>query len=51
MLEYVGRLRDVEPDTDLSCVHEGYASVTLLTKVGAEPTAPGLAEAVAQTLS
>jgi 5'-nucleotidase len=50
-LEYVGRLRDVEAGTDLAAVHDGYAAVTLLTKIGSETAAPGLAEAVAQALS
>jgi 5'-nucleotidase len=51
VLEYVGRLRDVEPGTDLAWVHEGYAAVTMLTGVGASTSAPGLADAVAQALS
>ena len=50
-LEYVGRLRDVEPGTDLAWVHDGYAAVTVLTGVGTSTPAPGLADAVAQVLS
>lgn len=50
-LEYVGRLRDVEPGSDLGWVHEGYAAVTVLTGIGGGMRAPGLADSVAQALS
>ena len=50
-LEYAGRLRDVEPGTDLAFVNQGYAAVTMLTGIGAGPAASGLADVVAQRLS
>lgn len=50
-LEYAGRLRDIEPGTDLAWVHQGYAAVTLLTGIGIGASAPGLADEVAQRLS
>jgi len=50
-LEYVGRLRDIEPATDLAWVHDGYAAVTVLTGVAASTPTPGLADIVAQALS
>jgi 5'-nucleotidase len=50
-LEYVGRIRDVEPDTDLAWVHDGYAAVTVLTGIGSRAPAPGLVEAIDQTRS
>ena len=51
ILEYVGRLRDVEPGSDLAWVHDGYAATTLLTGIGTTLPGLGLADAVAQALS
>jgi 5'-nucleotidase len=51
VLEYVGRLRDVEAGTDLACVHEGYAAATVLTGIGSAPAPSGLTDAIAQALS
>ncbi len=51
VLEYVGRVTDVQPGTDLAYVHDGYAAVTVLTRIGTVPAATDLTDAVAQALS
>lgn len=50
VLEYEGRLHAVEPGTDLALVHDGFATVTVLTGIGAEGPNPGLADTVAMAL-
>ena len=51
LLEYDGRLHELQPGTDLAWVDEGFAAVTVLTGVGGDAPASGLADAVAQVLS
>lgn len=49
-LEYDGRLRDLEPGTDLAYVDEGYAAVTLLTGIDTSAPAEGLIEIIGAAL-